>query len=69
MHRLSCVQHRAPPEAVLVADLLLEVAWDNRFEGLTYGNVGSSPRLEARAFGNVDMEGEPPLEPESFADS
>jgi len=69
MHRLSCVQHRAPPEAVLVADLLLEVAWDNRFEGLTYGNVGSSPRLEARAFCNVDMEGEPPLEPESFADS
>ena len=56
MHRLSCVAASAPPQAQLVAELTLEVAWDNRHVGLTFG-AAENPALNSGVHAHVDLEG------------
>ena len=69
LHRLSCVVASPPPEARLAADLVLELAYDHRYDGLTFGGVLSSPRLGAHMHASVDMTDRPAVELEGFADA
>ena len=62
MHRLSCVMAYPPKEATLVAELVLERAYDGRNNGITYGGV------DAVAAG-FDIRGGAPLLLQGVADA
>ena len=67
LHRLSCVQARPPPGAWLVCELALQMAWEHRFDGLTYG---AAKHLEASASAYVSMRNErPPAGLQASADA
>lgn len=68
LYRLSCVAQNPPPNALLVAHLLLELAYDNRFEGLTYGGVEQAELECTTAFG-IDEAIRPPQELEAYGDA
>ena len=69
LHRLSCVGQAPPPQARLLAGLVIELAYQHRHEGLTYGGAESSPRAEAKMSANIDLEGRPPEDLEATADA
>jgi hypothetical protein len=70
LHRMSCVQQRPPPEARTVGELLLEVAWDNRAVGLTYGGDIDEPHEpSACMYAHVDLAGRPPRNLDAHSDA
>jgi hypothetical protein len=69
LHRLSCVAASPPPEANLVADLTLELAYEHRHDGLTYGGAQAGVSLESRVYGHIDLDGRPPAELDATADA
>lgn len=71
LHRLSCIAQNPPPAASIVADLLLEVAYDHRFEGLTFGGSADNAAAGlqfASAFG-VDESDRPPEQLVAYGDA
>ena len=69
LHRLSCVAASPPAEAVLVAELTLELLWDARQVGLTYGGAEATSRMASQMHAHVDLDGRPPDELEAYADA
>ena len=69
LHRISCVQSSPPPEAQLVCDLALELAYVHRYDGLTFGGALSSDRLDCGMHAHVVLEGRPAAELEGYADA
>ena len=57
--------------ALYAVKLVLEAAYDARYDGITAGGDGDegSPRLRADLHANSDMDGSPPLQPEILGDS
>ncbi|MBO8631036.1 hypothetical protein INO08_15125, partial [Staphylococcus aureus] len=71
LHRLSCVAQNPPPVANRVAELLLQLAYEHRFEGLTFGGVNdlSSAGLNAAlAYGVPELE-RPPDDLSAYGDA
>lgn len=68
LYRLSCVAQNPPSQALRVAHLLLELAYDNRFEGLTYGGTTVSDFDCAMSFG-IDEDLRPSDDLEGYADA
>jgi hypothetical protein len=60
---------RPPPEASVALDLVLELAYAHRYDGLTYGAAASSTRLDAHVHASFDLNGRPPDELEGSADA
>ena len=58
MHRLSCVMTYPPKEAVLVAELVLERAYDGRHNGITFGGAANvEPGFNIRAGAPLLLQG------------
>ena len=57
--------------ALLAVKLVLESAYDARYDGITAGGDGdeSSPRLRADLHAELDMSSPPPLSPEVYGDA
>ena len=55
MHRLSCVNANPPQEATEVAEGMLEMAFEHRFQGLTYGGAKAPPPLTAHVGLSIDL--------------
>ena len=57
LHRLSCVQANPPPEALTVAKLMLELAFEHRHTGLTYSASADAEcaRVEATMGLSIDL--------------
>ncbi len=71
LHRLSCVMSYPPPEAMAVALCVLELAYEHRHVGVTYGGVLQevNPRLSVKVHAHVDLSAPAPAELEAMADA
>ena len=67
VHRLARVASFAPPEGYLAALLVLELAWDHRFDGLTYGP--GEKRLGVAARTHISLDETAPRELQGTADA
>ena len=59
LHKLSCVMSYPPPGALLAAQLVTEMAWDARYNGITYGGEGvkKGSRVQADFHANLELDG------------
>ena len=67
LHRLARVGSFAPPEAYLAALLVLELAYDHRFDSLTYGPGEQRLGLSTRT--HIDLDEPAPSELQGTADA
>ena len=65
VHRLSCVMSYPPKEAIIVARLVLEKAYDGRNNGITYGGAGDA----ATSTQNFDIHKGAPAKLQGSADA
>jgi hypothetical protein len=68
LHRLSCVAACAPPSANLVASLALELAWEHRYDGLTFG-LADDRELSSLLHGHVQLDERPPQRLDATSDA
>ena len=67
IHRLSCIMSCPPKEATLVAELVLERAYDGRNTGITYGGVNDE--VKAGSTSTFDVHFGAPLKLQGVADA
>ena len=68
LHKLSCIMAYPPPDALFAAQLVAEMAYDARFNGITYGgaNVERGSRVQADFHAHLDLDGAAPKEMEAM---
>lgn len=71
MHKLSCVSASPPPEALVVARSTVVLAYNNRYEGITFGGAKLSKRvlLQGGMYCDLKLEDGSPSELEAMADT
>ena len=67
IHRLSCIMSCPPKEATLVAELVLERAYDGRNTGITYGGVNDEVKAGSKS--TFDVHFGAPLKLQGVADA
>ena len=67
IHRLSCVMAYPPEEALLVAEMALERAFDGRHTGITFGGAGIEATSSSGS--SFDIHGGAPLALQGVADA